>query len=235
MLSDRYETPNTTAMAARKANTRGNVTRERILVEGARVFNRRGYHGTTLDEIAGSLGVTKPALYYYVKTKEELVYQCHRVSLDIGMEGIRQALTHAASPDEQLRIALTHYIEGMTDQLRGTVVLLEEGTLSPRHRRDIIKRRDEYEGKLRTIIMEGITTGVFVQCDPKIAGFAILGAMNWVPKWYNSAGPRSGKEIAAALSSYLVRGLQARPSEVLVHPVQGPKPRLSRTRERARR
>jgi TetR/AcrR family transcriptional regulator len=206
-------------MPTKKPKVRGRVTRERILIEGARAFTRRGYHGTTLDEIARRLGVTKPALYYYVRTKEALAYECHRISLDIGMEGIRQALARSASPDEQLRIALMHYLAGMTDQLRGTVVLLEEGTLSPRHRRDIIKRRDRYEGKLRQIIEAGIASGTFVPCDPKLAGFAILGAMNWVPKWYNPSGPRSGKEIAEALSIYLVRGLQTRPADSTIPPV----------------
>lgn len=202
-----------------RARPRPNLTLERILAEGARVFNRRGYYGTTLEGIARALGVTKPALYYYVRTKEELVYRCHHLSLDIAHEGVRQAVERTSSPDEQLRIAIAHYIEGMTDQLSATVMLLEEGVLAPRHHRAIIKRRDEYETKLRAIIRAGIDGGVFVPCDPKLAGFAILGAMNWVPKWYSPTGPRSGKEIAEALSTYLVRALQQRPSDTTIPPL----------------
>lgn len=194
------------------SGSRFNLTREKILQESARVFNRRGYHGTTLDDIARALGVTKAALYYYVKSKEELLYQCHQTSLDIGMEGIRQARAAASAPDEQLRIALAYYIEGMTDQLRGTVVLLEEGALSPRQHRRIIERRDEYERMLRKLIEEGIAAGVFVPCDPTLVGFAILGAMNWIPKWYTPTGRCSAKEIAEAFSWHLVRGLQKLPS-----------------------
>jgi TetR/AcrR family transcriptional regulator len=205
-------------MASPKSKGKRNLTRQRILVAGARVFNRRGYHGATLHEIAHTLGVTKPALYYYVKTKEELAYQCHCLSLDIGLEGIKQAVTRATSPDEQLRMALSYYIEGMADQLRANVVLLEEGTLSLRYRREIITRRDEYEGKLRAIISSGGATGVFVPCDVKLVGFAILGAMNWVPKWFSAMGPHSGKHIADVLSTFLVRGLQNEPAASLKAP-----------------
>lgn len=212
-------------MAVRRPRTRHNLTRERILIEGARVFNRRGYYGTTLDEIAHALGVTKAALYYHVRTKEELAYHCHRLSLEIGMDGVRQALARAASPDEQLRLAIAYWIEGMTDELRGAAVLLEEGALAPRHHREVIKRRDEYEGELRRIVQRGIDAGVFVPCDAKLAGFAVLGAMNWVPKWYRAGGPLSGKEIADALSTHLVRGLQRHPSDPAAPvPSGGPAP-----------
>jgi TetR/AcrR family transcriptional regulator len=204
-------------MRRQSSGSRFSLTREKILQESARVFNRRGYHGTTLDDIARALGVTKAALYYYVKSKEELLYQCHQASLDIGIEGIRQAIAKASTPDEQLRIALAYYIEGMTDQLTGTVVLLDEGALSPRRHRRIIERRDEYERMLRKLIEEGIAAGVFTACDPKLVGFAILGAMNWIPKWYTPTGERSAKEIAEAFSAYLVRGLQKFPSMEASH------------------
>ncbi len=187
------------------------LTRERILAESAEVFNRRGHRGTTLDGIARRLGVTKAALYYHVKNKEELSYLCHQASLEIGVEGIRQARTRGRSPDEQLRIAVAYYIEEMSDQLRGTVALLEEGALSPRHHRRIIALRDEYEAMLRSLIAEGVASGVFVPCDPKLVGFAILGAMNWIPKWYNADGKYSGKQIAEAFAAYMVRGILANP------------------------
>ncbi|MBI2492081.1 MAG: TetR/AcrR family transcriptional regulator [Candidatus Rokubacteria bacterium] len=190
---------------------RANLSRERILAEAARIFNRLGYHGATLDDVARALGVTKAALYYHVANKEELLFQCCRVPIEIGLEGIRDALAQASAPDEQLRLALARYIEGMTDQLRGSVVILEEGTLSPAHYRWVKDARDEYERLLRGIIERGIAEEVFVPCDPRVVGFAILGAMNWIPKWYHPDGSRTGKEIADAFGSYLVRGLLREP------------------------
>lgn len=198
-------------MAQRRQRTprpRGQLTRERILATSAQVFNRRGYRGTTLDDIARALGVTKAALYYHVKNKEEILFLCHQLAMDIAMDGFRRAWTVPASPDDQLRIALTHYIEAMADQLKGTVVLLEQGALSPRLHAQIVERRDEYERTLRGVITQGIEAGVFAPCDPKIVGFALLGALHWIPKWYRPTGAKSPKEIAAQFADYLVRGLR---------------------------
>jgi TetR/AcrR family transcriptional regulator len=174
----------------------------------AQVFNLRGYAGTTLDDIARALDVTKAALYYHVKNKEEILFLCHQLALDIAMDGFRQAWAVPLPPDEQLRIALTHYIEAMADQLKGTVVLLDQGALSPRLHARIVEGRDEYERALRGVIAKGIEVGVFAPCDPKIVGFALLGALHWIPKWYSPTGDRSAREIAAQFADYLVRGLR---------------------------
>ncbi len=194
------------------------LTLEKILAESARVFNRKGYDATTLDDIARALGVTKAALYYYVKNKEDLLLQCHQKALDIAIDAVRTALAAPCPPDEQLRMVLTRYIEGMTDQLAGIVVLLYEGALSRQHQRRILEQRDEYEGMLRRIIDAGVAQGVFVPCDPRLIGFAILGALNWIPRWYKPSGPRTAKEIAAAFAEYFVRGLQRRPASEAIPP-----------------
>jgi TetR/AcrR family transcriptional regulator len=96
---------------------RGRLTRARILAQAARTFNQRGYHGTTLDGVARALGVTKAALYYHVRSKEELLFQCHQVLIEIALGSVRTAKARASSADEQLRLTLTSYIEGILDHL----------------------------------------------------------------------------------------------------------------------
>jgi TetR/AcrR family transcriptional regulator len=194
-----------------KRRPRLNLTRDRILAESARVFNRRGFDATTLDEIARALGVTKAALYYHVGSKEELLFRCSKVPIEIGLEALRRARVQARAPDQQLRLALAGYIEGTTDQLRGSVAILEEGALSVAHDREVKAGRDDYERQLREIIARGVAEEVFEPCDPRVVGLAILGAVNWIPRWFRPEGDRSGKEIAEAFSSYLVRGLLRNP------------------------
>lgn len=189
-----------------------NLSRDRIVTESARTFNRLGYHATTLDEIARALGVTKAALYYHVRSKEELLFECYKMSIEIGFEGIRRAREKSSTPDEQLRLAVAYYIEGITDPERAGVVLLEERALTPDLRRQVIEWRDAYERQIREIIERGIAEDVFVPFDPKLIGFALLGAGNWVPKWHKPSGGRSGREIADTFSAYLVRGLLKHPS-----------------------
>ncbi len=199
-------------MAHSAPRSRAGRTRQKILAESARIFNRRGYHATTLDEIARAIGITKPALYYYVESKEDLLFQCHQKALDIATEAVRSALASTEAADERLRLVVTRYIEGMTDELSGFVVLLHELALSPPLQRRILEQRDEYEGMLRGIIEQGVASGVFVPCHPKLIAFAILGALNWITRWYHPNGPVSSKDIAATFADYFVRGLIRQPS-----------------------
>jgi TetR/AcrR family transcriptional regulator len=184
------------------------VRREQILREAARCFNRKGYHGTTIEDIARHLNVSTAALYYYFNSKEELLFHCHQASLEAGMEGLRTAEQLGGPPDDRLQKALKHYIEHVTDLLEGCVAVLEEGALSPKHHREVVRRRDEYEQGIRRLLEEGIASKVFVDCNPKVIGFAILGAMNWISKWYRSDGDLQPKDIAQILSNYLVSGLR---------------------------
>ncbi len=197
-------------MRTRTPRWRSRLTLDSILAESARLFNQRGYHGTSLSDIARAFGVSKAALYYHVKSKEDIVFRCYQKVLDLGMEGLDYAHSQAVAPDEELAMALRYYIRGLTDQFSGAVVLLGERALTPRQHLRIVRRRDEYERRLRDIIKKGIAAGVFMDYDPKLVGFAILGAVNWILKWYDPAGERSAKEVAEVLSSYLVRGLQTR-------------------------
>src|SRR6267142_172388 len=85
-----------------------------ILLEAAICFNKKGYHGTTIEDIAERVNVTKAALYYYVKNKEELLFKCHQLALDIATESIERASRIGSSPDEQLALIFQHYIENVT-------------------------------------------------------------------------------------------------------------------------
>jgi TetR/AcrR family transcriptional regulator len=100
-----------------------------------------------------------------------------------------------------------NYLETMLEELMGSMLLLEEKSLSPDLLTQVIRRRDRTERALRRILEEGMRTGEFRKADPKLIVFAILGAINWVPKWYDPAGERSASEIARQFADYLVAGL----------------------------
>ena len=195
---------------------RHELRRETILQAAAHCFNKRGYHGTTIGDIARQLGVSKAALYYYVKSKEEVLFLCHQASMDLGMDGLRRAEALGETAGERLRTALQYFIEQMAENLKGCFVMLEGGMLSPRLHRQVVKRRDEYEHRLRDLVAEGVASGAFVPCNPKLVVFAVLGAVNWVQKWYSPDGEVAAKDIAETFAAYLVRGLERRGVDVLL-------------------
>ena len=190
--------------------------REVLLREAAASFNRRGYHGTSLAEIAKKLGVTKAALYTYVPSKEDLLYYCHDSAMDTAMESLQKAREEGADGLQKLSITLRRYLELMLGEEGGYVVLLEENAMKPVHMRAIVKRRDQFELGLRALVEEGITDGSIVACNAKLAVFMAMGALNWSRKWYRPNGEWTGPQIAFALTQMLERSLSGKPGASLV-------------------
>lgn len=189
--------------------------REVLLREAAASFNRRGYHGTSLTEIAKKLGVSKAALYTYVPSKEELLYYCHDSAMDTAIESLNKARASGGNGLQMLGATLLNYLEMMLGEEGGYVVLLEENAMKPVHVRAIVKKRDLFEHGLRDIVSAGIADGSIVPCNPKLAVFMAMGALNWSRKWYRPSGDWSGPQIAMALTEVLERSLSSAPSATL--------------------
>jgi TetR/AcrR family transcriptional regulator len=190
--------------------------REALLHEAAAAFNKQGFHGTSLNDIAKKLGVTKAALYTYVPSKEDLLYFCHDWAMDGAFESLEHARGAGGSGLERLRNTLHNYLGRMLMEEGAFVVLLEENALKPAHAKAIIKRRDEFESAMRAFVTEGIADGSIVPCNEKIAVFLALGALNWVRKWYSPSGAWNAQQIAEALTQMIERGLATQPSASLI-------------------
>ena len=100
-------------MARNADETRFSQQRDRVLKAAANCFNRKGYSGTSLKDVANMLGLTDPALYYYVRNKEELVYLCYVRAADVGREAMERAVADGGTGLEQARRYLRYHIESM--------------------------------------------------------------------------------------------------------------------------
>lgn len=189
--------------------------RQAILREAAASFNRRGYHGTSLSDIAQTLGVSKAALYTYVKSKDELLFYCHWAAMDAAVDSLHQAREAGGSALEQFCGTLRNYLRMIMSNEACYVVLLEEQALSPEKVAQIIERRDRFESELRGLVAAGILDGSIAPCNPKLAVFAALGAMNWVQKWYTPGGAWTSEQTVTAVVELIERMVSARPSAAL--------------------
>jgi len=178
-----------------------------ILKSAAAAFRRRGYHGASVDEIASTLEMTKGNLYYYFRNKEEILFACHDYSLDVLLALMSDVQSESWRPDEKLRKLILAFIHLTLDELQGTALTLDLQALSPVLIKRIIAKRDRFDRGLREIIQHGIDQELFRAGDPKMIGFAIMGAVNWITKWFDPAGPMSSEEIGQRFSDYLVGGL----------------------------
>ncbi len=182
--------------------------RVEILKTAAAAFRRRGYHGASVDEIASALAMTKGNLYYYFRNKEDILYACHDYSLNLIL-GVMDEIRHEDIPaDEKLRRLIVAFVHLIIDELHSTALTLDLQALSPALLKKVIARRDRFDRGLRAIIQEGIDEGFFAPADTKLVAFAIMGAVNWIPKWFDPQGAASSDKVGTTFADYLLAGLR---------------------------
>jgi len=179
-----------------------------ILKSAAAAFRRRGYHGASVDEIASALEMTKGNLYYYFKNKEEILFACHEYSLDKLLSLMAEVEAESSSPEVKLRRLVLALIHLILDDLHGTALTLDPEALSPPLFKRITAKRDDFDHCIRGIIQQGIDAGAFRPGDPKMIEFAMMGAVNWIAKWFDPAGEMTSNQIGDAFADYLVGGLK---------------------------
>jgi AcrR family transcriptional regulator len=184
------------------------ATRVDILKAAAAAFRRLGYHGASMEDIASALGMKKGNLYYYFRNKEEILFGCHEYSLDRLLPLLEDIERGDAQPDDKLRGLIGAFVHTILDELHGTALILDLEALSPAHFQAVVARRDRFDQGVRRVIQAGIDLGCFRQADPKLLSFALLGAVNWIPRWYDPNGPASSEEIASRFADYLIDGLR---------------------------
>ena len=191
------------------------IKRKAIIREAAKVFNRRGSHGTTLDDVAERLGVTKTALYRYVRNKNDLLYACHEEAMEIARECMDRGEAEGRTGLEKIQIGMKDYLREMIGAMGVPVLILEENALTGDDATRIIALRDAFEQRMRRLVEEGIRDGSILPVNPKLAMFMLLGAVHWVTKWYHPDGPWTADDVADALIEMATRGLAAEPAAAL--------------------
>jgi AcrR family transcriptional regulator len=186
-------------------------TRVDILKSAAKAFRKLGYHGATVEEIASALHMKKGNLYYYFKNKEDILFACHQYSLDRLTHLLTEIQQSGASADEKLRRLIVAFVHTILDELHGTALFLDLEALTPAHLKAVIVRRDRFEHGVRQVLEEGMAEGTFTRGDAKLLAFALFGAVNWIPRWFNPQGPATSQQIADRFADYLIAGLR-RPS-----------------------
>jgi TetR/AcrR family transcriptional regulator len=195
------------------------IKRRAVLQEAAASFNLKGYHGTSLNEIAASLGVTKAALYHYFPNKNTLLAACFDYAMAAAFASLERGRKQGRNGRERLVLTITGYVAELIDELNCCVVLMEEQALEPEDRAKLVRERDKFERALRALVREGIADGSVAPCDPKLAIFVILGAMNWVPKWFKPSGAWKPEQLTRALGDIFDRAISSTPAAAMARDV----------------
>jgi AcrR family transcriptional regulator len=152
--------------------------------------------------------LVKGNLYYYFKNKQDILYHCHIKCMEISLAALEEVATAPGMQSERLRILLIRHIRSITEEAYGGVLLTDLESLTAAQRKNYVAMRDRFEQGVRRLIQEGVKRGEFRKQNVAVAGFAILGAINWIPKWFRPDGPLPSAEIAEAFADQLIRSLR---------------------------
>ena len=193
-------------MATDAKATRFQLQKSRMLRAAAQCFNEKGYSGSALRDVADVLGLTDAALYYYVRNKEELVYLCYVRAAELGREAMDAALREDGDSLRQVRAYLERHIEMMVGD-RGPIAIMSEiPSLRPEHREEILSLSREHSRRFEAMLDAGVQDGSIRPVDIRMTGNAIMGSINWIPKWYRSDA-MLGERLVAEFPLVLTRGL----------------------------
>ena len=170
---------------------------------------RRRAHALRMKDVADHLGLVKGNLYYYFRNKEDLIYQCHVKCAEASLDALARAKKAGGTVADRVHALLIEHILAMTEGEYGAVMLADIDGMSPVRRRNYVKLRDEFERGVRTLVKQGVAAGEFAVANVRTAGFAMLGAINWIPKWYKPDGELDAATIARQYADFFIRALRA--------------------------
>jgi AcrR family transcriptional regulator len=180
----------------------------KIFAEAVRIFREKGYHATSVQDIADAVGLQKGSLYHYISSKEELLFKIFARSTGALTHQLEAIIASSDSPTQKLRCAIEAHLTALCEQLDiYTVYLSERRALSGRTQARVHAEGEQHARLLEQIIKEGITTKDFRAVDTKMTAHAILGMCNWLYQWYSPEGRLKPHEIAEIFSDLVIGGL----------------------------
>ena len=193
-------------MARTARETRYELQKDRMLRAAARCFNEKGYSGSSLKDVAKILGLTDAALYYYVRNKQELVYLCYVRAAELGREAMQRARADGGNGLDTIRAYLRYHIEIMVGERGPIAIMSEVPSLEPGHRDEVLEFSRQHSTRFEDMLRAGIGDGSIAPCDVRMTGNAIMGSINWIPKWFHGDAAL-GRAIASEFPDILTAGL----------------------------
>jgi AcrR family transcriptional regulator len=194
--------------------------RERILEEAVKLFYERGFSGTTLDDIAGKLGVTKPFIYTHFRSKVELLEAICRPTIEMSLEAIAQAAEQPGSASKRLFDGIVHFSRVVLQrQANIAVYFREEKHLSEAGLAEINALRKRFDRVLSELLEEGAGAGEFKIADVRVAALAIGGMVSWAYTWYQPEGRLPIDGLGEKLAHFALQMVGVQPAETFSTPL----------------
>ena len=212
MVTDAVESPWRTP---RERQQHRGAKRDAVLLSAARLFTKNGFQGTSLDDIAFSLSVSKPTLYHYVANKEEILFECVRRGLDALRTGIESTTERGLGGRERLRAAMESYAHIVTSDFGLCVIRVGEDPLAEIKRRELRALKGQIDAVFRVLVQEGMDEGSIASGDTTMASYTVVSALSGIGRWYrpDSHSARSLQDAINHCIEMLMRGVLSAPAD----------------------
>lgn len=188
-----------------------NFIQGQILEVAAELISASGFRAVTIDDISTALGFSKSVIYYYLKSKNDILWRIFARIYESYFASLAEITKSDASPDTKLyEIVRLHATNVMTHRAWTAISLRDEPELDDKQRQQIARQKREYDAAIEEIYRNGVAKGVFIDVPAHIAVAGLLGACNSIHTWYNPDGELGAAEIAAHYAELLANGFRAR-------------------------
>ncbi|GAA4910475.1 TetR family transcriptional regulator [Actinomycetospora succinea] len=198
-------------MTQRPATQRmdGTARRAQIRRVAAELFDASGYRETSMDDIAGAVGIKKASLYYYFPGKDQLLVELHEEMIDLIIAQQQERIDAGGHTNQQMLLAIMTDLIRLQETHPGHLKIFFEHfrELPPDVRASVRQKRDQYRDMLVTVLSDGTRDGSFGDIDVDLTAMAVLGMANWTYQWFRPGGRRGAAEVAEYFWSQILTGI----------------------------
>lgn len=199
-------------LSAEQKRTMREAKRAAVLRAAVQMFNRQGFHQTSLDDVAASIGISKPTIYHYLGNKDQVLLECVVIGLGQLIELAEECRALPGNGADRIATYLARYAEINMDDFGRCVIRTAEEALAPESRARFRELKRRIDSDMRGFIAAGVADGSLAPCDVKLAAFALAGALSWPARWHNPDGELIPLEVAQSLVKMLGNGFLPRES-----------------------
>ncbi|MFI5213997.1 MAG: TetR/AcrR family transcriptional regulator [Gemmatimonadales bacterium] len=183
--------------------------KDRLLAAAARTFAAKGFAGTSMRDLARASAMSLAGMYYYVRGKDDLLYQIQKGCFEQVIAGGKGAAQRETSPEARLEAFIRHHVTFFATHMAEMKVLAHEAeSLSGEMLKDVRRTKRAYVDLLLGLLAALDGQGAEGRRRRDVAAYTLFGMMNWIYTWYDESGPVSPNELAEQIARLFLNGYQ---------------------------